>query len=310
MNLEPKSKTLGCRLAQILAASTLTLGPAALGAEAPAAGWLDHTISPGVNPILFEDARISSEARPLFIEHYLPASFPTANLGNVPLGGDVQVYALQLRFALSDRLALIATKDGYIDFNPEHTLAKTHGWADLAAGLKYALVDDREHQLLLTPGFTLAVPTGSTDVMQGRGSGEWNLFVSAEKGIDDLHVAANVGFRIPNNFDTQTAQLHYSLQLDYYVHQYFIPFVAINGYTILSDGNRKLLGVADLNAEMYDLINYGATAAEGTTQLTFGGGVRSRLRSNLDIGAAYELGIVNPKGIFDGRITADLIWRF
>ena len=309
MNAASNSKPAARRLAETLAAAALLAGPLASAAETPAGSWLDNAISPVVNPVYFEDPRITSEARPIFMEHFLPDTFQFKG-GSAPLGGDLRLYALQLRFALSDRLAVIATKDGYIEFRPDHTLAHGYGWADLAAGLKYALVDDREHQFILTPGFTIAVPTGSTDVMQGRGSGEWNLFVSTEKGWDKFHATANVGFRIPNDFSAQTAQLHYSLQFDYYVHRYFIPFIALNGYTVLSEGEHRLLNAVPLNAEMYDLINFGSTDAQGTTQLTFGGGVRSRILPKLDLGAAYEIGIVDPKGIFDARVTADLIWRF
>ena len=101
-----------------------------------------------------------------------------------PLDGDVRVYALQLRYALTERLALIATKDGYIEFKPEGVLANDHsyGFADLAFGLKYALIDSAEHQLLITPGLTITIPTGNDQVFQGDG-GEWNLFVSAVKAL-------------------------------------------------------------------------------------------------------------------------------
>ena len=82
-----------------------------------------------------------------------------------------------------------------------------------------------------------------------------------------------------------------------------------NGYTILSDGNRNVLPVP-LNTEGYDLINFGSTDASGTTQISLGGGARSRLVKNVDIGVAYEVGVGNSVGIFQSRITADLIWRF
>ncbi|HEX9047953.1 MAG TPA: hypothetical protein VF988_13095, partial [Verrucomicrobiae bacterium] len=90
----------------------------------------------------------------------------------------------------------------------------------------------------------------------------------------------------------------------------FIPFAALNGYTILSDGNQKLLGAVPLNTEGYDLINFGSTQASGTTQLTVGGGFRSRLVKDVDVGASYEVGVVDPVGIFDSRVTVDLVWRF
>ena len=52
------------------------------------------------------------------------------------------------------------------------------------------------------------------------------------------------------------------------------------------------------------------TEARGSTQVTLGGGFRSRLASCLDFGVAYEAAIVNPSGIFDSRVTADFVWRF
>lgn len=291
-----------------VAALTVTMTIAARAADNTQASWLDNTISPVANPIYFEDPNITSEVRPVYMYHSLPNTFHFAG-GTVPAGGQVQVMAVQLRYALTDKLGLIATKDGYIEFQPDH-LPHGYGFGDLAAGLKYALVDAPGARLIVTPGFTITVPTGSSEVWQGKGSGVENIFVSAEKGFDKLHVTGNAGVIIPNDFSANTAQLHYSLQLDYFVHQYFIPFVTMNGYTILSDGNQKLYGAVPLNTEGYDLINFGSTQASGTTQLTIGGGFRTRLVKNVDIGASYEAGVVDPVGIFDSRVTADMIWRF
>ena len=292
-------------MALALAASTSGL----YGADTAATTWLDNTISPVANPIFFEDPRITSEVRPIYMYHFLPTTIDYYG-GKAALGGQVQVMAVQLRYAVNDRLAIISTKDGYIEFQPDHTLAHHYGFADVAAGLKYALISDPDAQLIVTPGFTIILPTGSTDVYQGYGGAEWNIFLSAEKGFNNFHITGNAGFRLPDNFAEQTAQLHYSLQLDYYANQYFIPFFAANGYTILSDGNRNLIQGVPLNTELYDLINAGSTAARGTTQLTVGGGVRSRLLNNVDVGVSYEAGVVDPVGIFEGRVTADVIWRF
>jgi hypothetical protein len=293
-----------------VAASVAVVAAFTLGASAAdTTNWLDHTISPVSNPILFEDPKINSEVHPVYMWHFLPDTF-TYNGGKAPLGGQVQVSALQLRYAVNDRLAIIATKDGYIQFQPDHTLPHGYGFADLGAGLKYNLIRDDGNQVLVTPGFTITVPTGSTSVYMGRGSGEWNVFVSAEKGSGPFHVTGNLGFNVPNNFALQTAEMHYSLQLDCYVSQYFIPFVVGNGYTILSEGNRNLINGVPLNTELYDLIDSGSTGAGGTTQLTFGGGFRTRIVKNLDVGVAYEAGVVAPVGIFAARATADLVWRF
>jgi hypothetical protein len=301
----PKLNGTAAAMALALAASTSGL----YGADTAATTWLDNTISPVANPIFFEDPRITSEVRPIYMYHFLPTTIDYYG-GKAALGGQVQVMAVQLRYAVNDRLAIISTKDGYIEFQPDHTLAHHYGFADVAAGLKYALISDPDAQLIVTPGFTIILPTGSTDVYQGYGGAEWNIFLSAEKGFNNFHITGNAGFRLPDNFAEQTAQLHYSLQLDYYANQYFIPFFAANGYTILSDGNRNLIQGVPLNTELYDLINSGSTEARGTTQFTVGGGVRSRLVKNVDVGVSYEAGVVDPVGIFDSRITADVIWRF
>ncbi len=300
------------KIASSTAVLTAALATSASAGNANTTNWLDNTISPVANPIYFEDPRVTSEVRPVYMYHWLPDTFHFSG-GTVPLGGQVQVMAVQLRYALTEKLGLIATKDGYIEFQPHHTLGHEYGWGDLAAGLKYVLVDDQDNQAILTPGFTLTVPTGSPDVFQGHGSGEWNVFVSAEKGFDQLHFTGNAGFIIPNNFAQSTSQLHYSLQADYYLCQYFIPFAVANGYTILSNGNgqsSQSLQAVPLNTEGYDLINFGSADAAGTTQMTVGGGARSRILKNLDVGFAYEVGVVNPVGIFESRITADVIWRF
>lgn len=303
-----KNKKTKMKLIQSILASAALVSTAA-PVQAENENWLEKTITPVANPIYFEDPRITSEVRPLFIHHTLPDTFRFQG-GSAPLGGDVQIYAVQLRYALSDRLALIATKDGYIEFNPDNTLTRESGWANLAAGLKYAVIDDRENQLIVTPGFTVEIPTGNTDVLQGRGKGEWNPFISAMKGFDDFHLTVNVGARIPNDFSKQTAQLRYSLQADYYVHQYFIPFAVMNAYTILSEGDQRLLGTVPLNTELYDYTNFGSTDAKGRTSATLGGGFRSKLTKSLDAGIAYEVGVTEPVGIFENRITCDVIWRF
>jgi hypothetical protein len=268
--------------------------PAAL----PVENWQKFTITPVTTPIFFEDPVIHSEIRPIFAYHRIDPKFLTG-------GGNVQVYAVQARWAVTDRLAIIATKDGVININPRHTLEHREGWADVALGVKYALIDDREHQFILTPGFTAEIPFGNEKVFQGTGKGSWNLFVSTEKGFDKLHLTANVGVSIPNNQEKNNTMLHYSAQVDYYCCNWFIPFAAFNGYTVLTAA--EAIG---LDTEGYDLINFGSSAALHRTQGTMGFGFRSRLLDNLDFGAAYDFACISPHGLTEDRLTIDMIWRF
>lgn len=261
-----------------------------------AVSWKEHTIAPVTNPIFFEDAVIRSEIRPIFAYHNIDDEF----LG----GGTAQLYAMQIRYALTDRLALIATQDGYLDINNK-ALSKPDGWMDLALGLKYALIDNEPAQFILTPGLTLHIPTGERDVFQGRGGGEFNPFVSFQKGFGDFHVSGNLGARIPVNQDEQSTVAHYSLMLDYYTCRWFIPFISFNAFSVLGDGNN-----IGLNTEGYDVINFGASNANGRTQGALGVGFRSRIFDNVDLGVAYEKAVIEPHGLFDDRFTLDVCIRF
>jgi len=277
---------------------SLTLAATAAGlAPTLAESWEDRAIAPVTNPVFFETPLIQTEARPIFAAHRTDRSF----LGT---DADVRLFALQLRYAVTDRLAIIAVKDGYIQFEPDGGSSES-GWADIAAGLKYAVIKDDARQLIVTPGVTFEFPTGNRDVFQGNGDGELNVFVSALKGWDNLHVTANLGGRIPLDGDEETASLHYSAMLDYYVSKWFIPFVAVNAFTTLTDGK-----ALPFDSEGFDLINFGSTDASGKTQVAVGAGFRSRLTKSLDFGFAYEYGIAPGDDVFKDRFTIDFIWRF
>lgn len=267
------------------------------GRRSQSSDWKADAVSPVTNPIFFEDPHVNSEIRPIFAWH--------DTLGDdLGTGGAAQLYAIQARWAVTDRLAIIATKDGYINLDPDVGIADTGGWADLAAGVKYAVIDDREAQFILTPGLTIELPTGNSRVFQGNGDGAWNPFISAGKGFGNLRILANIGGIIPNNGDRGTPaallgsdRLH-DLPL-------LIPFVAWNAFTVLSEGEG--LGV---NFEGFDLFNFGSTKASGYTQSVLGVGFRSRIIDHLDFGFAYEFPISQPEGIFGDRFTVDFIWRF
>ena len=258
--------------------------------------WKDKTIAPVTNPFYFEAAQVNTELRPVFIHHEIPSSF----LG----GGDANVYGVQARWAVNDRLALIATKGGICDLDMPAAGINETGWADLGFGLKYAAVDDEEKQLLITPGLKLELPSGSGGIFQNNGDGEWNVFVSAMKGFDDLHFTGSVGARIPNDNDEESSFLHWSAQVDYYTCKWFIPFIAFNSFTVLSGGD----GATPV--EGYDLINFGSAAAEGDTYSAIGFGFRSRLHDRVDLGLSYENGVGSNEGIMDERYIVDMVIRF
>jgi len=264
--------------------------PLVTSSSVQAQNWKDSAISPVANPIFFESPLIESEARPIYMYHNVDDDF---------VGGFVRLYAAQLRWAVNDRLAIIATKDGFIQTRTD-ALPSEDGWADIGAGVKYALIDNLDKQFILTPGLKFELPTGNTDVFQGNGDGEFDIFVSSMKGWGKFHITGSGGVRLPIDMDEETSSLHYSLQLDYQTCKYFTPFIVANGFTTLSEGNAQPFDI-----EGDDLINFGSSEAGGFTQIVIGAGFRSRVWKYLDLGFAYESSVTSPGGLFDDRFTVD-----
>jgi len=261
------------------------------------ANWKEDTLDPVLDPIAFEDAIIRSEIRPVFGYQHMSPDFITQ-------GGDLEVYGVQFRWAVTDRLGLVISKGGYNVVNPGAG-PQLVGWGDFQVGVKYALIDNPADQFILTGGVLFEIPTGEEAVFQGRGSGIWNVFLASEKGFGKFHLLGNVGIMAPNDTDANTTQMHYHLQADYKLCRWFHPYVAGNGYTVLSDGKGL-----PINTEGYDLVNFGSSAASGSTQLTLGGGFRSHLTKRLDFGFGYEKAVVKPNGLLDDRYTFDFVFRF
>src|ERR1700744_3615291 len=99
--MNKKSKTISSvtGIKSVTLAAALLTGQSVHG-QSDAADWKDHTISPVANPIYFEDPQIDSEARPVFMDHRLPETFHFQG-GTAPLGGDMKIFAAQLRYALT-----------------------------------------------------------------------------------------------------------------------------------------------------------------------------------------------------------------
>ncbi|HEV2096861.1 MAG TPA: hypothetical protein VGQ82_10200 [Chthoniobacterales bacterium] len=289
--------------------------------EQASVDWREFAISPVSNPIFFEDPRIETGVRLIYLYNRVSDDL-SLNLGgtNVNLGGaDIHAYGAQIRYAITPRLAFIATNDVGIYFEPDRPIPGTAfqrqtGYSDLDVGFKYALIDDPAHQFLLTPILTYAIPTGARRVFQGDNSGIFDVAVSSEKGFDKFHLIGNIGVRIPVDTDRNSTELHYSLHADYYVNRFFIPLVEFNGWTVLDSprGNKGPLGGfgTALNTEGADLINFGASNLEGNTQAAFGVGFRSKFCKYVDFGVVYEHTVTSPEGAFEQRVTTDLIFHF
>jgi hypothetical protein len=273
----------------------------------PSDHCFDDFISPMSNFIFFEDPRTLTEARAVFFHHELPDSIGT--LG-VP-GGDVQLYALQLRLALSERLSLIAVKDGFIVADIDNGALDNllhDGWADVTAGFKYNLVRDTCSGRLLSTGFTYEIPVGSRRAQQNVGDGEFHAFVSGgTRFLHGLgHYLGAFGYRFPANNNVQSTAVHWSNHFDVQLTERIYFFTEFVWWHWTDSANAGL----DLGVSGHDAFNVSSKNVTGNDLVTQNVGVKFKPSGHFELGVAYEFPLSEFKDIIDNRFQVELIARY
>ncbi len=278
--------------------------------DACGGGWFDRTfgrfflptdrcfdefVSPMTNPVYFEDPRVMTEAKVLFIQHRVPAA---------AAGGSVQLYALQVQVALTDRLAIVADKDGYIvSQNP----LIADGFADVAAGLKYNFYADYERQRLASVGVSYEMPVGSTRSLQGNGSGEFHLYLTGAARLGcDWHWISATGFRLPADTVDESQMWYWSNHLDRRLTDRLYAFGEVNWYHWLRSGQQTALA----GVEGGDLFNFGSTGVAGNDIVTGALGVKLKTNSGGELGFAWEIPLTDRRDVLQDRLTVDYILRY
>ena len=266
----------------------------------------DDFISPMINFVFFEDARNVTELRPIFLTH----SVPDVIGAGVAAGGSIQLFATQFRIALTDRLSLIAVKDGYIFDNTDGALDTLldDGWADVSAGLKYNFLRDPCSGTLGSVGFTYEIPLGSDKALQSVGDGEFHVFVTGGQRFLDgnAHLLSSVGYRFPVDDEVQNSAVHWSNHLDFRLTDrvYAVTEVAWWHWTDESETGLAL-GVAG-----QDLFNLSSTNVEGNDLVTQNVGLKFKPRRNVEAGVAYEFPLTEFEDVIEDRVQLDLIVRY
>ena len=252
------------------------------------------------NPLFNESPFITTEIRPIYIHHDIPESFVTD-------GGNVDLIALQARYAITDRLALIATKDGYADVDFDSVLPDTDGFANITAGLKYNLIRDEENMFMLTAGLRYEIPLGSIKTagikLQGGGDGFISGFVTAAKQWDKLQVQGSANVNLALDGDHDSSMFVLALHADYELLPNFYPLVEFNMFSVIDKGNRL-----PFNFEGYDVFNFGNVDAG--TVASIAAGARYRFNDNILLGAAFEIPVTDRKDVTDWRLTTDMVLHF
>ncbi len=257
-------------------------------------GCYDCFISPITNPVYFEDPRLNTEVRGIFLQHRVPQAAG---------GGAVQLYAIQLRARISENVQLIATKDGFVtSSNP----LIDDGWADLALGLKFALWRNPENQRLTSAGFTYELPSGEASALQGNGAGNLNVFyTSGRRVFDRVNWISGGGFRQPLDRVDESTVAYGSQHLSTNIGPKTWALTELNVQKWTGSGQGGIPGV-----EGGDLFNFGSSGVSGNTIVTHAVGLKFKPRRNSEIGAAFEYPLTKRRDILDNRINVNWTVRY
>jgi hypothetical protein len=264
------------------------------------------------NPTLFESAVPQSRIRGMVINHQTPDTVSTGGTGaQVAVGGDVNIMALQIEYALNDRLSIVASKDGFIDFNPSSAspLTDETGFANLAAGLKYAFIYDEVNDFAASVTLQLELPTGNRDVFQGRGDGAALLTFSALKLMGGWQFSGATGINVPFDSNEEATTGFASAHVSYQVTERFTPIAEVNVYQTLSAGSQ---GSVPTDFEGGGFFNFGSQfGEENATIVTAAIGARYKINDALSLGAAYEVPLTEEEENFmESRVTLDFVYKF
>lgn len=253
-----------------------------------------RVVHPVTAPYFHEDSFVTTDVRAWYAYH----SFPRSIALN---GGDAHVYAAQVRVALTDRLQLVAYKDGYTDLNSG--LIDSSGWNDLAAGLKFALYQDWKNDFHISVGLGYQFAVGDAKVLQN--DQEARGWVSVNKGFGRLHLGATLNYLVHTGDQDalgSSDRIMWHLHADYFVCKWFSPVVELNGYHSVNDGNEVL------PFSGADIANLGG----GDDLITLGLGfeVRPLTETPLAIRVAYETDVSTGESLYGYRWTFSLVYSF
>lgn len=175
---------------------------------------------------------MTTDVRAWFVHHDFPD-------GSAIGGGDAQVYALQIRAAITDTLQLVAYKDGWVNF--DSGAVNDDGLNDVAAGLKWNFLRDWNADLHASVGVGYEIGLGDDEVLQG--DDELRIWGSVDKGLGRLHVGATAKLLLAVGGEDAVGdadRIHWHARADYWSCEWFSPVVEFNGYHVISEGDNRL----------------------------------------------------------------------
>jgi opacity protein-like surface antigen len=244
-------------------------------------------VHPITSPYYHEDSFVTSDVRAWYLFH----GFDDAPLG----GGDAQVYALQVRLALTDQLQLVAYKDGYLQFDTD--ALEEDGWNDVAAGLKWNFIQDWNNNFHAAVGAGYEFPFGDAKVLQN--DDDVRVWASVNKGFDMVHLGATVNLFAPLSND-DSWRFYWNLHADYYLCSWASLVAEVNGYHTLDGADAGEPGFSGLDV---------ADIGGGPDVVTAALGAEFRVMENLALRGAYEFAVTEDDAdLFGWRVTLSAIY--
>ena len=276
-------------------------------------GRFNGFVPPMSSPYNFEDPFITTSLNLAYVFNDLPES-------SVFEGGDIRVQAAQLRLALTDRLGLLATKDGRFEVRPDLDLLDTEvSYASLSVGLEYALIADPEAGFIVSPRIIYEPDQGSVDAFNGHGQGAWIPGVSTAFASGGMHFMGGVSARLPVDGDAEATPLFYNLHVDFQLTQRILPFIELNGIHYLDEGTgetqirlgngarlplgtvQTVLGTGAFDGN--DVVNLGSDGIEGNDIITMAIGTQVKLTERMTLGLAYERPVTRRRDLLKQRVS-------
>lgn len=251
-------------------------------------------VMPATSPYFNESSFITTDARLWYAYQQFD--------DNTPLGGGHgQVAAAQFRLAITDRLQLVAYKDGYMWLDSDNL--SESGWNDVGAGLKWNFYRDVPGQLHMALGAGYQFPWGDGNVLQN--DAEVRMWFSIDKGFDKFHLGGVINALFTPTSDHtygNSNRLYWDIHMDYYLCEYFSPIIEFNGCNSLQDR------YASLPFQGGDLGNFGLGVSDPVVTVGFGGEVRPC--SRFAIRTMWETQIDHQDDLFNWRLTCSIVLPF
>lgn len=258
----------------------------------------DGFTTPLSNPVQSKDPRALTELRFLYLGDYSRNSTPVIG------GGTFQVYAMQARLAVTERLQLYADKDGLVMVSPKGARS-IFGLANIMAGAKYVFIRDEEDQFLFSGALQYEAPTGYPAIFEGHGNGLLGVYgIIGKQFWDNWHFISTFGQNIALS-NSNSGYFMTTAHLDRRFGK-FVPFYEANWFYYNQSGTH----VPGVGSEGGGLLNLGASKVMGLNYLTNAIGFNYEFSQHVIFGVAYEYQLTSRTMIENNLINAQLIFRY